>query len=73
MKNILVTGGTGMVGSHFMRMFRQQGHNVWGIARYSASSRMSTLQDESIIRCDILERDNLSRIFDVFTDWEARI
>ena len=52
-----------MVGSHFMRMFRQQGHNVWGIARYSASSRMSTLQDESIIRCDILERDNLSRIF----------
>ena len=63
MSRILVTGGTGMVGFHFMRMFREQGHNVWGIARYSASSRMSALQDESIIRCDILERDRLSGIF----------
>ena len=60
---VLVTGGTGMVGSHFMRMFREQGPQAWGIARYSASSRMLALQDESILRCDILERDALARVF----------
>ena len=60
---VLVSGGTGMVGSHFMKMFREQGHDVYGIARYSASSRMQAIQDESIIRCDILERDALSSVF----------
>ena len=59
---ILVTGGTGMVGSHFMDSFRKDGHEVYGIARYSASSRMSALQDDSIFRCDILERDALAKI-----------
>lgn len=60
---VLVSGGTGMVGSHFMQMFRNQGHDVWGIARHSASSRMQAIQDESILRCDILERDALAGIF----------
>ena len=60
---ILVTGSTGMVGSHFVNSYRNEGHEVWGIARSSASSRMSAIQDESILRCDILERDALARIF----------
>ena len=60
---VLITGGTGMVGSGFVKSYKQEGHEVWSIARYSASSRMSAIQDESIIRCDILERDALTRIF----------
>lgn len=59
---VLVLGGTGMVGSHFMNSYREDGAEVWGIARNSASSRMSAVQDSSIIRCDILERDALMRI-----------
>lgn len=60
---VLVTGGTGMVGSHFMNSFKNDGAEVWGIARNSASSRMAAVQDSSIIRCDILERDRLMKIF----------
>ncbi len=60
---VLVTGGTGMVGSHFMNSFRNEGAEVYGIARNSASSRMAAIQDDSIIRCDVLERDALMKIF----------
>lgn len=59
---VLVTGGTGMIGSHFMEAYRKAGHEVYGIARNSASSRMSAIQDASIIRCDILERDALEKV-----------
>ncbi len=60
---VIVTGGTGMVGSHFMNSFKASGAEVYGIARNSASSRMAAVQDPSIIRCDILERDALMKIF----------
>lgn len=60
---VLVTGGTGMVGSHFMQSYKEEGAEVYGIARNSASSRMVAVQDKSIIRCDILERDALMKIF----------
>ena len=60
---VLVTGGTGMVGSHFMKSYIDEGAEVIGIARNSASSRMSAIQDRHIKRCDILERDALMRIF----------
>ena len=60
---VLVTGGTGMVGSHFMNSYKQDGAEVYGIARNSASSRLAAVQDSSIIRCDIMERDALMKIF----------
>ncbi|MBO6146104.1 MAG: GDP-mannose 4,6-dehydratase [Lachnospiraceae bacterium] len=60
---VLVTGGTGMVGSHFMSSYKKEGNEVIGIARNSASSRMAAIQDDTIVRCDILERDALMRIF----------
>ena len=59
---VLVLGGTGMVGSHFMRKYKEDGHEVYGVARNSAASRMSAMQDESIIRSDILDRDALMGI-----------
>ena len=52
-----------MVGSHFMKSYSDEGAEVYGIARNSASSRMAAVQDKSIIRCDILERDRLMKIF----------
>lgn len=60
-KKVLITGITGMVGQHFARSFREDGYEVWGIARFSASSRNEAIQDASVIRCDILERDALMR------------
>lgn len=59
---VLVTGGTGMVGSHFMNSYQLEGAEVYGIARNSASSRLAAIPDQSIIRCDILERDALMRV-----------
>lgn len=60
---VLVTGGTGMVGSHFMNSYKQDGAEVYGIARNSASSRLAAVQDSSILRCDIMERDALMKLF----------
>ena len=60
---VLVLGGTGMVGSHFMKSYADDGAEVYGIARASASSRMEAVQDKRIIRCDILERDALFKVF----------
>lgn len=60
---VIVTGGTGMVGSQFMRSYLEEGNEVYGIARNSASSRMQAVPDPHIIRCDILERDRLMHIF----------
>ncbi|MCR4892675.1 MAG: GDP-mannose 4,6-dehydratase [Lachnospiraceae bacterium] len=59
---VLVLGGTGMVGSHFMKYYQEKGCEVWGLARNSAASRMAAEPDPSIIRCDILERDQLMRV-----------
>ena len=36
---VLVTGGTGMVGSHFMNSYKKDGAEVYGIARNSGSCR----------------------------------
>jgi GDP-D-mannose dehydratase len=60
-KKVLITGITGMVGQHFAQSFRADGYEVWGIARVSAASRNEAIQDPSVIRCDILERDALMR------------
>ncbi len=51
-----------MVGSHFMKSYKDEGAEVWGVARNSASSRMSAIQDSSIIRSDILDRDAIMQV-----------
>ena len=60
---VLITGITGMVGSHFADIYEKDGYEVIGIARNSAASRNSAIQDSRVIRCDILERDLLMKIF----------
>ena len=60
---VLVTGGTGMVGSHFMSLYKREGHEVYGLARNSAASRIAVEQSDNIIRCDVLERDALMDVF----------
>lgn len=52
---------TGMVGQHFAKSFREDGYEVWGIARFTAAGRNEAIQDKSVLRCDILERDALMK------------
>lgn len=61
--NILITGITGMIGSHFANACREKGWNTFGIARGSAESRLNAVPDPGIIRCDIMDRDALEDAF----------
>lgn len=62
-KVVLIIGITGMVGSHFAHLFEQDGYEVCGVARNSAASRNAAIQDHKVVRCDIMERDALMKIF----------
>ncbi len=52
-----------MIGSHFMKSYKDDGYEVYGLARNSASSRMAAVQAADIIRSDILDRDAMVRVF----------
>lgn len=58
----LITGITGMIGSEIARLTKTRGYETYGLARFSAASRMAVLQDKNVIRCDILDRDALERV-----------
>ncbi len=59
---VLVTGVTGMIGSEFARQAKELGWDVVGIARPSAASRNAAVQDPTVIRCDILDREALRNV-----------
>lgn len=54
-QKILVTGSTGMVGSHFIESFRNNSCDVCGLARPSASSRLYDSHDYPVFRIDLLD------------------
>ena len=59
----LITGITGMIGTHVWAATKARGWPTWGIARNSASSRLAATPDPSIIRCDVLDGDALESVF----------
>ena len=59
---ILITGMTGMIGREVARLAASQGCETFGIARFSAASRMVALQDKNVFRCDVLDRGALERV-----------
>jgi GDP-4-dehydro-6-deoxy-D-mannose reductase len=59
----LITGVTGMIGSHFAAATRERGWPTFGLARNSASSRLAARPAPNIFRCDILDRDALEEVF----------
>jgi GDP-4-dehydro-6-deoxy-D-mannose reductase len=54
MKKVLITGMTGMIGSHFVNACTSKGWETYGVARNSASSRLATLPIQNLITCDII-------------------
>ncbi len=78
---VLVSGGTGMVGSHFMRIFREQGHDVIVLLfeKSIPAAPLNICNGEAVqIRwvldalVDIADV-HTEVIEDVFADWESRI
>ena len=61
--NVLITGITGMVGSHFANACRARGWNTCGIARFSAASRQAARDDAAVIRGDITDQRHLTAVF----------
>ena len=59
----LITGITGMIGSHCANATRAAGWDTYGIARSSASSRLAGIDDPKVIRCDILDYAALEQVF----------
>src|ERR1700730_5981119 len=60
---VLITGITGMIGTHLAEATRAKRWETFGIARNSASSRLASAPDRTIMRCDILDRDALEEVF----------
>ena len=60
----LITGITGMIGSHFASRLQNANWTVFGIARNSASSRLEHTNKPNISRVDITDRDSLREVFE---------
>jgi GDP-4-dehydro-6-deoxy-D-mannose reductase len=54
MARVLITGMTGMIGSHFANACRAKGWETFGVARNSASSRLAAIPVANLINCDII-------------------
>ena len=63
-KKVLVTGITGMIGSHFAQACRNSGYEVFGIARSSASSRLVDDVSQQVIRCDVTDQGSVAKVFE---------
>lgn len=58
---ILVTGGAGYIGSHAVRFFIEQGHEVWVYDNLSFGHRESVPSDRLIV-ADLAERERLTSV-----------
>lgn len=63
---ILITGITGMAGGEFARAYKERGDKVVGIARNSAPARMYENKRSDVIRCDLLDRDQIEKVVNDF-------
>jgi GDP-4-dehydro-6-deoxy-D-mannose reductase len=59
---VLVTGSTGMIGSEFVHVLKDQGHEVYGLSRPTSASRMKAVSNPLHIFCDILDQDALRNV-----------
>ena len=64
MKNILVTGGTGFIGSHTCFSLLSEGYNVYAIDSLVNSSKKSLLNIEEIFRSKDIDISNKLRFFE---------
>lgn len=69
MKNVLITGGTGFVGSHLVEKVKKKGHRVFVLVRKSSNTNhLQTLG----VECLQAELTNQSALEKVFQDLKSR-
>jgi GDP-4-dehydro-6-deoxy-D-mannose reductase len=59
----LITGITGMIGSHAAQACRELGWETFGIARNSSASRIAPEEQPGVYRCDILDANATAAVF----------
>lgn len=52
MKNILITGGAGFVGSNLVKRLKAEGHNIIVVDNYSAGKKENEIEDVKYIKLD---------------------
>lgn len=58
----LITGSTGMIGSHIVDYLASENYEVTGLARSSSSSRLHSNHSYPIKRCDVLDADAIRKV-----------
>ena len=65
MKNILVTGGVGFIGSNLIKVLIDQGFNVTSVDDYSSGLKSNEVKGAKYINLDIESIDKVDRKFDL--------
>lgn len=63
MAKILVTGGTGFIGSNLVKELRKRGHDTW-------SCDIKHSPDPKSIRCDVSRYRQIERVFEIAGDFD---
>jgi len=56
---VLITGSTGMIGSHFVTSCEKRGWETFGLSRSTSHSRQAPIRNHQHNECDILDRGSL--------------
>ena len=65
MKNILVTGGAGFIGSNLIKSLIEKGFNVTSIDNYSTGSKSNEIQDVKYYNLDIEKISKINEPIDL--------
>ena len=65
MKNILVTGGAGFIGSNLIKSLIEKGFNVTSLDNYSTGSKSNEIQDVKYYNLDIEKISKISESIDL--------